>query len=82
MKPTSTPTSMSPLIAWRPPMMRMPTVATAAMNSTIGKYAALRLTVTRLAARLVSLSAANCARWRGSCAKERTTLMPDSVSCR
>ena len=37
MKPTSTPISMSPLIAWRPPTMMMPTVATAATNSTAGK---------------------------------------------
>ena len=59
-----------------------PTVATAATNSTAGKYAALRLTVTMLASRLISLSSAKRARWRGSWAKARTTRMPDSVSCR
>ena len=82
MKPTSTPISTSPLITWRPPMIRIATVAIAETNSTSGKYAALRLTVTRFASRLISLRRRNSARWRGSCAKAFTTRMPDSDSCR
>ena len=57
-------------------------MASADSSSTPGKYAALRWTVFMFAPRFSSLSSAKRVRWRGSWANERTTRMPDSVSCR